>query len=178
MGIPPILINSVWSIVIIVVKPLLQKPQWTNFSTDTGISIVVSISITISETAPSVIYLLYFPRERERERERGRGVGCAHDSWVLVRWYYCEYFLDGGGGTTHQSQTIHQTIGYLEGRSNDSRVMQCIWLKQGQSINQSNFYSANIPSEARLSGATAESVLNSKIETVPWHQRAVWCNGV
>ena len=33
-----------------------------------------------------------------------------------------------------------------------------------QFINQSNFYSANIPSEARLSGATAESVFNSKIE--------------
>ena len=31
-----------------------------------------------------------------------------------------------------------------------------------QSINQSNFYSANIPSEARLSVATAKSVLNSK----------------
>ena len=29
-------------------------------------------------------------------------------------------------------------------------------------INQSNFYSANIPSEARLSGTTAESVFNSK----------------
>ena len=37
-----------------------------------------------------------------------------------------------------------------------------------QSINQSNFYGANIPGEARLSGATAESVFNSKIEeTVP-----------
>ena len=37
-----------------------------------------------------------------------------------------------------------------------------------QSINQSNFYSANIPNEARLSGATAKSVFNSKIEeTVP-----------
>ena len=35
-------------------------------------------------------------------------------------------------------------------------------------INQSNFYSANIPGKARLSGVTAESVFNSKIaETVP-----------
>ena len=35
-------------------------------------------------------------------------------------------------------------------------------------INQSNFYSTNIPSEARLSGTTAKSVFNSKIEeTVP-----------
>ena len=33
-----------------------------------------------------------------------------------------------------------------------------------QSINKSNFYSANIPGEARLSGATAKSVFNSKIE--------------
>ena len=37
-----------------------------------------------------------------------------------------------------------------------------------QSINQSNFYSANIPGEARFSGTTAKSVFNSKIEeTVP-----------
>ena len=36
------------------------------------------------------------------------------------------------------------------------------------SINQSNFYSDNIPGRARLSGATAKSVFNSKIEeTVP-----------
>ena len=36
------------------------------------------------------------------------------------------------------------------------------------SINQSNFSSANIPGKARLSGATAKSVINSKIEeTVP-----------
>ena len=41
-------------------------------------------------------------------------------------------------------------------------------------INQSKFYSANIPGEARLSGATAESVFNSKIEeTVPYHQQAI-----
>ena len=32
------------------------------------------------------------------------------------------------------------------------------------SINQSIFYSVNIPGEARLSGATAKSVFNSKIE--------------
>ena len=34
---------------------------------------------------------------------------------------------------------------------------------QHQSI-KSNFYSANIPGKARLSGATAESVFNCKIE--------------
>ena len=37
-----------------------------------------------------------------------------------------------------------------------------------QSISRSNLYSAIIPGEARLSGATAKSVFNSKIEeTVP-----------
>ena len=32
------------------------------------------------------------------------------------------------------------------------------------SINQSNFYSVDIPNEARLSGPTAESVFNSNID--------------
>ena len=32
------------------------------------------------------------------------------------------------------------------------------------SINQSNFYSANIPSVARVNGVTSKSVLNSKID--------------
>ena len=46
-------------------------------------------------------------------------------------------------------------------------------------INQSNFYSPNIPSEVKLSDAIAESVFNGKIdETVPWHQRAIVCAGV
>ena len=46
-------------------------------------------------------------------------------------------------------------------------------IKDNQSINQaskqaSNVYSANVPGEDRLSGATAESVFNSKIdERVP-----------
>ena len=36
------------------------------------------------------------------------------------------------------------------------------------SINQSYFYNANVPGEARFSGATAKSVFNSKIEeTIP-----------
>ena len=48
-----------------------------------------------------------------------------------------------------------------------------------KSINQSNFYSANIPDVARLSGMIAKSVFNSKIdETVPWHQWAVRYAGV
>ena len=35
-------------------------------------------------------------------------------------------------------------------------------------LNQSSFYSANIPDEAKLSDSTAESAFNSKIEeTVP-----------
>ena len=51
-----------------------------------------------------------------------------------------------------------------------SAFLQCFFtdLAFSISINQSNFYSANIPGEARLSGATAKSVFNSKIEeTVP-----------
>ena len=57
-----------------------------------------------------------------------------------------------------------------------------------QSINQSNFYSANIPGKARLSGATANQCSNSKIEetgplcAVYWYSFAViksfweiWC---
>ena len=48
-----------------------------------------------------------------------------------------------------------------------------------QSINQSNFYIANIPGKAKLSGATVESVFNNKIdEAVPWHQRVNGCAGV
>ena len=35
-----------------------------------------------------------------------------------------------------------------------------------KSINQSNFYSANIPGDARLSGATAKLEFNSKIEEI------------
>ena len=48
-------------------------------------------------------------------------------------------------------------------------VLQIHWgLRTSASINQSNVYVAYIPGEARLSGATAESVFNSKIEeTVP-----------
>ena len=43
-----------------------------------------------------------------------------------------------------------------------------------QSINQSNFYSANIPGEARLRGAIPKSVFNSKIEeTIPRHHQAI-----
>ena len=51
----------------------------------------------------------------------------------------------------------------------------CVYI----SINQSNFYSANIPGEARLSGATAKSVFYSKIEeTVPQHQQAMGHAGI
>ena len=46
-------------------------------------------------------------------------------------------------------------------------------------INQSNFYSANIPGKARLSGVKAKSVFNSKIEdTVPQHQQAMGSDGI
>ena len=48
-----------------------------------------------------------------------------------------------------------------------TKAASCQWIYVRQ-INQANFYSANIPGKARLSGATAKSVFNSKIkETVP-----------
>ena len=48
-----------------------------------------------------------------------------------------------------------------------------------QSINQLNFNSANIPGEARLSGAKAKSAFNSKVEeTVPDHQQVIGHAGV
>ena len=47
------------------------------------------------------------------------------------------------------------------------------------SINEPNFYSANIPGVARLNGATPKSVLNSKIdEAVPQHQHVIEHAGV
>ena len=43
----------------------------------------------------------------------------------------------------------------------------------------SNSYITNIPGEARLTDATAESVFNRKMdETVPWHQQAAGCASV
>ena len=45
------------------------------------------------------------------------------------------------------------------------------------SINQISI--TNIPGAARLSGTTAESVFNRKIEeTVQWHQQAIRCASV
>ena len=67
-------------------------------------------------------------------------------------------------------QTDHSLISFLNCDTSLNRREAELTKFQGhnQSINQSNFYSANIPSEARLSGATAKSVFNSKIkETVP-----------
>ena len=50
----------------------------------------------------------------------------------------------------------------------EQAVFHEAFCRSKNSINQSNFYSANIPGEAKLSGATAKSVFNSKIEeTVP-----------
>ena len=47
-------------------------------------------------------------------------------------------------------------------------MMQRKSIRTIESINQSNFYSANMPGEARLKDVTAESVFNSEIEeTVP-----------
>ena len=49
----------------------------------------------------------------------------------------------------------------------------------GGNINQSINRSINTPGEVRLSGATAKSMFNIRIDgTVPWHQWAVGCAGV
>ena len=52
-------------------------------------------------------------------------------------------------------------------------------LQSYQSSNQLNFYSANIPCVARLSGSTSKSVLSSKInEAVPQRQQVIGHAGV
>ena len=58
MAIPPILINLVWSIVIVisVVRPLLQKLQWTDFSTDIGIGIIAGISMVGPRLKPQEVF--------------------------------------------------------------------------------------------------------------------------
>ena len=72
----------------------------------------------------------------------------------------------------NNSNDLHNDM--KSGLSQDVHRRRSYVASNSLSINQSNFYSANIPSEARLSGMTAKSVFNSKIdETVPWHQRAV-----
>ena len=68
-----------------------------------------------------------------------------------------------GNITTFQKHANSNSI--INVNSRPANQNRCII---NQSINQPNFYSANIPDEARLSGATAKSVFNSKIEeTVP-----------
>ena len=52
-------------------------------------------------------------------------------------------------------------------------------VKFWSNINQSDFYSANIPGIARLSGATTKSVFKGKIdEAVPQHQQVIGHAGV
>ena len=59
---------------------------------------------------------------------------------------------------TYVQRLCQTAMGHLR---NIADIRRC--LSHDQSINQSNFYSANILAEAKLSGATAESVFNSKI---------------
>ena len=57
--------------------------------------------------------------------------------------------------------------------------LKSVFTNFNQSINRSKLYSANIPGKARLSGATAKSVFNRKIEeTVPQHQQAMGSDGI
>ena len=74
---------------------------------------------------------------------------------VSSRLDYCSWLLYGITDTDlTKLQHIQNRLAHLVTRS--------------PPFTQSNFYSANIPGEARLSGATAESVLDSNIkETVP-----------
>ena len=60
----------------------------------------------------------------------------------------------------------------LQKRNDMEDVVECLQIKtddhQHQSINQSNFYRANVPSVARLSGETGRSVFKYKVvEVVP-----------
>ena len=58
-----------------------------------------------------------------------------------------------------------KTLGQADLQLYLEMVSMCL---PNQSINQSNFSSVNIPGKARLSGVTAKSVFNCKIEeTVP-----------
>ena len=63
-------------------------------------------------------------------------------------------------GTETGSIDLCNRVKYEVDRSWTGRDIQSI----NQSINQSNFYSANLPGKARLSGTTAKSVFNSKID--------------
>ena len=71
---------------------------------------------------------------------------------------------------SHQNHVHHQ---HTRGHGHlycelDTPTLRSTTRSISQSINQSSFYRANIPDEVMLSGATAKSVLNKKIEeTVP-----------
>ena len=84
-----------------------------------------------------------------------------HLTWVTVTLREQEKSAAGniaGGGQCPNSvrQSDKKTV-----RPDDKPICLCL-------INQSNFYSANIPSVARLSGATARLVFKYKVvEAIP-----------
>ena len=72
---------------------------------------------------------------------------------------------DPSGASANYRKQLAVSLFYKVQRSSHYPISA---LSINQSINQSNFYNTNIPSAARLSGAAAKSVFNSKIEkTVP-----------
>ena len=78
----------------------------------------------------------------------------------ICEWLYCILELDYYRNFVWECTTMYSQIKIWYSAS--------CWMYVLQSINRTNFNSANIPGEARLSGATAKSVFNSKIEeTVP-----------
>ena len=76
--------------------------------------------------------------------------------WIipLIRWDKVSF--------AHTCYQLFMFAHYLGVRWDCLRSSVILW--NTACINQSNFYSANIPGKARLSGATAILVLNSKID--------------
>ena len=80
------------------------------------------------------------------------------------------------GGLTKEGYDTFDTFDTFD----DIPNMQVVFMQDTfVSPYRSNFYSANIPGEARLSGSTAESVFSSKIdEAVPQRQQVIRHAGV
>ena len=70
--------------------------------------------------------------------------------------------------TGHQAYWCLRTKGQVKEMSFETFPSRFLYTMVNQSINRSNFYSANIPGVARLSGAKARSVFKYKVvEAIP-----------
>ena len=106
------------------------------------------------------LIILHLPVRYDLNQSRAFQVTPKHSVSLLKRIVCSMVSKEAGRSTKVNVMTLPS--------SSDDRV------SINQSINQSSFYSANIPGKARLSGATSESAFNSKIEeTVPLHQQAM-----